>query len=71
MPRSDVRIDYDLCMACVCCAQACPFTYLEMVPGIRTDRKDYPRLILEHQCTGCGICEQACPEECITIIKRG
>jgi Pyruvate/2-oxoacid:ferredoxin oxidoreductase delta subunit len=69
MTCSDVRIDYALCMACGCCTQACPFSYLEAVLGIRTDRNEYPRLVSGHHCTGCGICEQACPEDCIRIIK--
>lgn len=70
MPRGSVEVDYELCMACDCCVQACPFSYLEAeIVGIDVYNNAYPHLNQDHQCTACGLCIEACPVDCIHVAQ--
>jgi len=68
MVKGIVHIDYQVCMACSVCIQACPFSYLEPArTGIGKYQRVYPQLTHDHQCTGCGLCARACPLDCLLI----
>lgn len=61
-------VDYTKCAACGVCAQACPFTCLEMTKvGLDVYNKAYPVLASPATCTGCTLCMKACPVEVITM----
>ncbi len=61
-------VNYGECMACGSCVQFCPFGYLELgKTGLDDFKKEYPRLVDGHRCTGCGICAEHCTVECIEM----
>jgi len=71
MARGEVIIDYQICMGCGICVQACPFSYLELSRyGNDPYKRLYPELEADHGCTGCGICAKECPLVCITARKK-
>ena len=61
--------NYEICMACGICAQACPFSSLELDRFIESDKykHPYPELARGETCTGCGICAKCCPVDVIEI----
>ena len=62
-----LQIDYDQCMACGLCYQACPFSCLIMEKAdINANKKVYPKLNPD-KCTGCSICKGICPMDAITM----
>jgi Na+-translocating ferredoxin:NAD+ oxidoreductase subunit B len=64
------NFDYELCMACGACVQACPFSCLELSRiGLDALRKAYPELVFPEKCTGCGICARACPVDCVALAR--
>lgn len=52
------------CVACGCCAAACPKGAIRIVSGITA-------CVDESKCVGCGICAKTCPAAVIAIAKRG
>jgi NAD-dependent dihydropyrimidine dehydrogenase PreA subunit len=61
-------VDYKLCMACMVCITACPFSCLEAKRmDIDSYGKAYPVLMRPGNCTGCGICEKSCPVDVIRM----
>lgn len=68
MSKGIATIDYQTCMTCGCCLQACPFGFFERVPkNIDSSYRAYPQLVNDHRCTGCGFCVVACPLNCIQL----
>ena len=68
MEKGVAQVNYQTCMACGVCVQACPFGCLELSKtDVDAVHKAYPVLVLPDKCTGCGICKNACAVECITI----
>lgn len=51
-------IDYDRCVGCMQCAEACKFS---SITG-----RDEP-VIISYSCEGCGVCALVCPEGAISI----
>lgn len=69
MAKGKPVIDYELCMACGICVQACPFSCLDLehlVEGALY-KKALPKLVAEDKCTGCGICKKTCAVDVIEI----
>jgi len=68
MDKGIAFVDYQVCMACGVCIQACPFSYLELnKTDVDSLHKAYPALLPNHKCNGCGLCATACPVDCITF----
>ena len=62
--------DYELCMACGLCFQACPVSCLELKTiESKRDKKAYPAIVGD-SCNGCGICVKICPDDVVSI-KEG
>ncbi len=61
--------DYDICIACGICVQACPVSTLEL-QKIDVDRykKAYPEMAREG-CIGCGFCATNCPLDAVTMYE--
>jgi Fe-S-cluster-containing dehydrogenase component len=71
MAKGEVIIDYQICMGCGICINACPFSCLDLTRyGTDAYKRLFPELEPDHGCTGCGICSKACPLECMTVIKK-
>ena len=51
------------CVACGCCASACPKNAIQIFKGIIAQ-------IDAEKCVGCGKCAGICPAGVITITKR-
>ncbi len=51
------------CVACGCCAAACPLNAIHVTWGIIAQ-------VDEERCVGCGKCAKACPAAVITIMER-
>ena len=56
------RIGKD-CVACGCCARACPMGAIQIAWGISA-RVDQER------CVGCGKCTKVCPAAVIDLVER-
>ena len=68
MPNKSPIFDYNLCMACGVCEQACPAGCLGMNKnGLDKYKKVYPALETVQDCIGCGICQKVCPVEAIQM----
>lgn len=52
------------CVACGCCAKACPQKAISIHKGVRA-------VVDENRCVGCGKCEKACPAAVISILSLG
>ena len=59
-PRRRAAVDAAHCVACGCCAKACPLGAISVPRGIRA-------LVDPGRCVGCGKCAAACPASVITI----
>lgn len=55
-------IPYAECVACGCCATACPLGAIEMVRGMHAAVDD-------QRCVGCGRCMHGCPAGIIAITE--
>lgn len=53
-------VNADDCVACGCCAKACPIGAIRVWKGIRA-RVD------ETKCVGCGLCARECPASVIEV----
>ncbi|HAF63171.1 MAG TPA: hypothetical protein DCK95_12730 [Anaerolineaceae bacterium] len=61
-------VNYDECMACGVCAQACPLDCISLIKNdIDAYKKNYPVLTSTQTCTGCGICARSCPIDAIQL----
>lgn len=70
MPKKIPVSDYDLCIACGICVQACPVSSLELTKlGVDKLNKAYPEIAREG-CIGCGICAKNCPLDAITVVEN-
>lgn len=60
--------NYDTCVACNICEEACPLSCIDMKKRVSGNlKKIYPELVLPETCTGCSICMNACPVDSITM----
>lgn len=65
-PKKNPIFDYDICIACGICAQACPVSALELSKtNVDKYKKAYPEL--KGSCTGCGICAESCPLDAVEM----
>jgi heterodisulfide reductase subunit A len=55
-------IDEELCVGCGLCAELCPYSAPELVPGEKGGTK---ARIIEALCHGCGTCAASCPQKAI------
>jgi NAD-dependent dihydropyrimidine dehydrogenase PreA subunit len=51
-----VQIDFNACLACGCCSDACPTGSLELKGRV---------VYHDEFCTGCKACIELCPAGCI------
>lgn len=64
--------DYEVCMACGVCDQACPISCITLSKGgVDAYKKMYPVLLPEPRCTGCAICQKVCPVDAIQMEEMG
>lgn len=57
-------LDKNVCVACGCCAKACPFSAATVFKGMYA-------VIDRGKCVGCGKCAKACPAGIIAIGEEG
>jgi len=60
--------DYNICVACGLCDQACPISVITST--LRSDngyKRIYPTLPPQSKCTGCSICQKVCPVDAIEM----
>jgi Pyruvate/2-oxoacid:ferredoxin oxidoreductase delta subunit len=60
--KNVARVDYNQCLRCGKCAQACPLHAIEWRP------RSYPR-VDRRLCIGCTICINACPASAIRLTR--
>jgi pyruvate formate lyase activating enzyme len=53
-----VQIDFEACIACGCCSDACPTGSLELKGRV---------VYHDEFCTGCKACIELCPVACIKL----
>jgi len=65
------QINYEKCVGCGECAQACPIQAIEMLPGTESTagRKKKPEIDLSF-CLGCGVCVLKCKTDALQLVKR-
>lgn len=69
MAKKKPTFNYDECIACGICDQACPVSAIDMCElGVDRYNKAYPNIAREG-CIGCGICATNCPMDAITMIE--
>jgi heterodisulfide reductase subunit A len=59
------KIDYDACVYCGICGNACAFGAIEMD---HKSKKEHVPKIIEALCKGCGTCASECPVDAMQII---
>jgi len=57
-----ISVDYDSCIACQKCEQACPSTVMGAI--LKQDKKTIP------DCFSCYVCRDVCPTQSISFSKR-
>lgn len=62
--------NYELCIACNACVDACSTKGIEMDFLNEIDGRIYPRLSRINLCIGCGSCETACTLAAIILKPR-
>jgi ferredoxin len=61
-------IDYERCVDCRVCIDACPVACLAIVFNQETDdRRARPALVQIRECIACRFCARECPTEAITM----
>lgn len=71
MAKKVPQINYELCIACGVCYQACPVSCITLSKNdIDIYKKAYPQLEKDKACIGCGICSKACPISVIKMIEE-
>lgn len=58
--RKNAVVHTAQCVACGCCAKACPLSAIEIYKGIYA-------LVNKEKCVGCGKCAKECPASVIEI----
>ena len=53
-------VDERACVACGCCAKACPLSAIRIWRGIRAE-------VNAERCVGCGKCAKECPASVIEM----
>lgn len=71
MNKKHPVIQYQLCVSCGICAQACPVSCLTMTKAGKQGKykKAFPALT-DAACTGCGLCMKACPMEAVSMEEE-
>ena len=60
--------DYNLCMSCTVCVDACPAACLALTYTQDTiDRKSYPYLQMPAACIACRLCALECPVDAVIM----
>ena len=54
-----IRVDYDTCIGCEACAEACPSTVMEAI--LKRERTTLPDWF------ACGVCTEACPTGAVRL----
>lgn len=69
MKNGTPEYDYDTCVACGICTDACPVECIALAQADigRYKTKLYPKLVDKEACTACMICEQQCPIEAVKL----
>lgn len=60
--RRKARVDVKHCVACGCCAKACPVRAMEIYCGVYAQ-------VNQTKCIGCGKCAKECPASVIQIVE--
>lgn len=69
MDKPTPEFNYELCMACGVCTQACPFNCLSLDKADigKYKTKQYPLLVNVQDCTSCKICQKDCPVDAVMM----
>jgi len=59
----EIKIDYEKCIRCKKCIEACSYGVLEWFEEI-------PVVANPSKCGDCGECQKSCPVEAITIKEK-
>ena len=57
-----ITIDYDICISCDKCVQACPVDVLRVDPSAGK-----PQVLYPDDCHICFLCQDDCPVNCLTV----
>ena len=63
MARKLAQLPQKRCVACGCCAKACPLGAVTVYRGLYAQ-------VDAGRCVGCGKCAAVCPAEIITLASR-
>ena len=61
--RRKAHVAKEQCVACGCCAKACPLGAVTVYRGLYAQ-------VDAGRCVGCGKCAAVCPAEIITLVSR-